>query len=67
MKNIHKRIASFALISTRNTLSMQNVNTHSKYGNTFWYNLNANQNFKFLVWTSQHFKYRIKFKYGNYL
>ena len=33
-----------------NTLSvkpMQNVNTHSKYGNTFWCNLNADQKFKF--------------------
>ena len=33
-----------------NTLSvkpMKNVNTHSKYGNTFWYNLNVDQKFKF--------------------
>ena len=33
-----------------NTLSvkpMKNVNTHSKYGNTFWYNLNVDRKLNF--------------------
>jgi hypothetical protein len=33
-----------------NTLSVkciQNVNIHFKYGYTFWYNLNVDQNFKY--------------------
>jgi hypothetical protein len=34
----------------------QNVNTHFKYGYTFWYNLNVNQNLKFR-WEENTFSY----------
>jgi len=33
--------------NTLSVKSVQNVDTHSKYEYTFWYNLNVNQNFEF--------------------